>query len=356
LENVLKFIKNLFKAEQVKAFGLDIGSESVKLVQLSQLESGQFSVVNIALKNIEPLDEEKAENVDGSLNIIKAITSCVNSVDVDTEYAICSVRGPEVAVRNFKFPKMPQNELYQAILLEAEQVCPFDINQSVVDYQILPSTNGKIPGIFVAATANVVSQQSRLVRKSSLKPVMMDAEALAILNCYEHCCQHGQDETVGIIDIGKKYTTMIVVGHDELPFVRDLDVNGESMIRKIADSTAIDIEQVKQIISQQKLEADEILSSALNSCSQELIDDIAETNRYYMSNYSKKVDRILLCGGYACIKGLDSIISSRLGCGVSLWNPLDKIVINNPAINAEKYRKMGPSMTVALGLAMRKVY
>lgn len=351
----MNFIKNFFKAEQVKTFGLDIGSESVKLIQLEQLESGQYSVTNIASADIKRSDQQE-DSADQSQNIITAITNCVNSTNADTEYAVCSVRGPEVAVRSFKFPQMPASDIAQAILLEAEQVCPFDINQSVVDYQLLSSGNGRIPGIFVAATANVISQRSGLVRKSSLKPVMMDAEPLAILNCFEHCQKLAQKETVGIIEIGNRYTTMIVINHDELPFVRDLDTNGRSMTKRIADSTAIDIDQVKQIISQQTIEADEILASALNACSQSLINEIAETNRYYMSNYNKKLNRIFICGGYACIKGLDQAIASRLGCEVSLWNPLDKIVINNPSINTEKYRKMGPSMPVALGLAMRKVY
>ena len=90
---------NLKKAEVV---GLDIGSSFVKAVQLHEDEDG-YVVSSVGIAQISAGEDNKNHPQN---NITKAVHECFESVGVNTEYAVCGVNGPEVAVRDFQFPSL----------------------------------------------------------------------------------------------------------------------------------------------------------------------------------------------------------------------------------------------------------
>ena len=117
--------KQLLKLAQSEVLGLDIGSSAVKLIQLSKDNSG-YIVRAAGIADIVNVTE--GESNDREINIGNAIHECLKSSGVQTRMAVCGVCGPEVAVRYFKFPLLSHEEIEGAVLLEAEQVCPFNVD------------------------------------------------------------------------------------------------------------------------------------------------------------------------------------------------------------------------------------
>ena len=124
----LKFLSSLRRHE---FFGIDIGLSSVKTVQLRKDKQG-YSVISAALEEIAERDISP-ENIQRE-NIISVIRRCVRETGIKTNLAVCSVGGPEVNVRRFNFPSLSQEEIENAVLFEAGQVFPFELEHSTVDY------------------------------------------------------------------------------------------------------------------------------------------------------------------------------------------------------------------------------
>ena len=164
-------------------FGLDIGSSEVKLLQLRK--HGHNYRVVAATAGIEA---GEGDYDDSGPETFRAINRCLGAIGGQTQFAVCSVCGPEVAVRCFKFPSLPANEIAGAVLLEAAQVCPFNTNDSTVDYQLIPNGDGDARGVLVGATNEVISGKEELVQSAALKCVLVDVDGLALLNCYEGFC------------------------------------------------------------------------------------------------------------------------------------------------------------------------
>ncbi len=125
--------KELLGVGNIEVVGLDIGSSAVKLVQLCKGKS-DYMVTAAAMSVIEqPMDNERQKKT----NTTAAIRECFKATTGKTSYAVCGLCGPDVMVRNFSFPPLPDEQMARAVLLEAEQVCPLDIKHSTIDYQIV---------------------------------------------------------------------------------------------------------------------------------------------------------------------------------------------------------------------------
>jgi type IV pilus assembly protein PilM len=141
--------KQLLNLEETQILGLDIGSSAVRIVQLRKDDAG-YVVTAAGITDIANGTETNREQKE--INTVRAISECLQSTGVQTRLAVCGVCGPEVAVRYFKFPSLPLEEVHGAVLLEAAQVCPFNIDDSAVDYQLMPDGGDSICGVLVAAT------------------------------------------------------------------------------------------------------------------------------------------------------------------------------------------------------------
>jgi len=349
--------KRAFKFANDEVLGLDIGSSQVKLIQMCK--NGDGYVVTAAAA----ADIATGEGSDNHTEkkTVSAIRKCIESAGVRTRMTVCGVSGPDVAVRHFKFPSLPPDEVEGAISLEAAQVCPFNINDSAVDYQIIPGGEEGLRGVLVAATNRLIKTKRELAKKTSLKCVLMDVDGLALLNCFKGA-DAGEYEkqrdgrTTAILNVGKSYTTLVVIGDDGLPFIRDIAYAGHSIVEEIAAQSNVSEETVNRALSgyENAAEPEPEFVDGLERTCRKLIVDVTETLRYYAAQKkSAVVEKIFVCGGFALVKGFVELLDDGLPAKVVLWNPFDKIRCNAGRACEDILAKKGPAMAVAAGLAMR---
>jgi type IV pilus assembly protein PilM len=349
--------KRLLGFSQDDVLGLDIGSSSVRMVQLAKDNDG-FSVVAAAISDIEQTDGDSAAREE---NIVKAVQRCVSLAKTHARWAVCSVSGPEVAIRHFKFPPLKNEELDSAVHLEASQVCPFNVDDGVVDYQIIPSGSDEesVAGVLVAATNHVIDRKAGIVEKASLNCVLMDVDGLALLNCLaENRKSAGQMASAAILDVGASCTTLSVMGENNLPFVRTVPYAGNDIVNQIAKDNNVSPDIVKKDIygSTRPTIPPENLQPSLDNACQKLISDVAETLRYHSAQAkSLPVDQILVCGGFGMVRGFVDILNRHLPVRAILWNPFDTMKCSVGRQCLDVIQVNGPAMAVAAGLAMRLV-
>ena len=354
--------KKLLKLGQDEVVGLDIGSSVVKIVQLQKNNTG-CKVTAAAIADIE----DAGDGDDGSreVNTAGAIRKCLESTGVETQLAVCSVCGPEVATRNFKFPSLLPGEIEPAVLLEAGQVCPFNVDDSYVDYQLIPDGEDNVSGVLVAATNKLVERKRRLAEDASLNIVLMDIDGLALLNCLveyrKGSAEHEIDRPAAILNVGSSFTNLAIMagtaGGTALPFIRDIAYAGNDIVKHVAAEHNLPTETVRKILSGcETSQQHQELSDSLAGACQKLITDVTETLRYYTAQgNSAAVERVLVCGGFALVEGFVELLDSRLPAGASLWNPFDRMTCEDGQPWKDIIRKDGPAMAVAAGLAMRSI-
>jgi len=353
--------KRSFKLEleERQVFALDIGSSAVKVVQMRKYNGG-YVVTAAGITEIAPSEDDKSQR---EINTTRAIRECFKSAGIRTRMAVCGVSGPEVAIRYFKFPSLPTEEIEGAVLLEAAQVCPFDVNDGAIEYQLVPDGENNICGVLVAATNHLIKNKTQTAKDASLDCVLMDVDGLALLNWLGEYEKSQAGGTTAILNVGSSFTTLAIMSNNALPFIRDMSYAGNDILAQVAADNNASPESIREILRKESQglcgdpkSSHSELHDSLEKASSKLILDVSETLRYYATQAeSAVVEKIFVCGGFALVKGFVEILNNQLPATTVLWNPFDKTGCEGDRLCKDTLAKNGPAMAVAAGLAMRSI-
>ena len=117
------------------AAGLDIGASTIKLVKLQKKPSG-YVLKTLALKEL-PMDAIVAEEVRDRDAVIFDIQNLIDRADPKIKEVAISIAGHGVITDKILMDYKTGNEAEQAILFEAEQRSPFDVEDVTLDYHVI---------------------------------------------------------------------------------------------------------------------------------------------------------------------------------------------------------------------------
>jgi len=66
------------------------------------------------------------------------------------------------------------------------------------------------------------------------------------------------------------------------------------------------------------------------------------------------IEKVYISGGCARLKGLPEVLETRLQVPVELLNPFRQIEVPEKLFDPEYVRDIGPLVTIAVGLALRR--
>src|SRR3990172_67128 len=339
--------------------GLDIGLSSIKAVSL-QKENGGYAVTACGLAQI-PTNGDDGNRRKRRVNIVRTIRECLDMSGAKAGLAVCGVSGPEVVVRDFGFPAMPQEEIDGPVQLEASQACPFNTEDTTVDYQVISKSDDNIRGILVAATNALIKSKVYLANEAALSCVIVDVDGLALLNCFRQLETHVPGQATAILNIGGSYTNLAIVSDDGWPFVRDMISVGDDIVRKMAAEKDLPPATIRQILSgNAEIDQSDYIES-LERASKKLVADVVETLRYYdTQKKAEPLEKMFVCGDLALADGFIDVLNRQLAVETVLWNPFQKMRCDTgrdhkAMLQKNMLHKTGPAMAVAAGLAMRMI-
>src|SRR5262245_47828113 len=204
--------------------GLDIGSSSVKVVQIRETSKGH-QLVNFG---IEPLPAQTI--VDGAIMnqaaVVDAIRSLKNALKLKARDVATAISGHSVIIKKIKVPPMTPDELEEQIPWEAEHHIPFSKDDVEIDHQLVnaQTAQGQMELLLVAAKKEVVSDFTMVIREAKLQPLVMDVAAFTIQNAFEVNYSVTPEEAVALINVGAALSNINIVQAGTSAFTRDVTV------------------------------------------------------------------------------------------------------------------------------------
>ena len=339
--------------------GLDIGSSSVKLVELKEGKNG-YKLQNLA---ISPLPPEAI--VDGALmdsaTIIDTIRDVIATSKTKLKDAVTSVSGHSVIVKKISLPLMTEAELEEQIQWEAERYIPFDINDVNIDFQILgptPENPEAMDVVLVAAKKDIINDYVSVIMESGLNPVIIDLDSFALENMLAINYETGEEMTVAVANVGATVTNIDIIKNNTSAFTRDIFKGGSQITEEIQRQMHADHEEAEKIKVGTKIDvtSQPIVQNVLKAASESLAAEIGNSLDFFQSTATyEKIGKLYLSGGGSKIKDFDSILQQQVGIPVEVVNPFKKIDYTGGDFDLEYLREIGPIMAVGVGLASRKV-
>lgn len=366
-------LKNIaFKMPSMKflrskdTLGIDFGSTSLKIVQLSGNRLVRWAYKELDLKDAGP-DVLPADRMLASTTLLNEFLGQNKN---HPKTASIAVSGNSVIVRYVKLPKLTRQELEKTIQFEAEPYIPFPIPEVNMSFHILGDIvedgQPKMETVLVAAKKELIEQRLAALNATGLRPIVVDVDAFTLENAYGlvHPVAE-QPETVLLVNMGANTTTMIIMENGLARVVRDVFIAGNTInksLQRIFDCSYDEAESLKRkgqiLVTPDEKEAtlaqddqDSLqISNTIVTVLKDLVAEVQRSLDFFLSqNPERQVNRILLCGGSARISGIERYFSQELHLNVEIMDPFNGLIgadMPDPSLR--------PAFAVALGLATRK--
>ena len=345
-------------AKKKDLIGVDIGSSSVKLVQLWQ-SKGAYRLLNVG---IAPLPPEAI--VDNSLMdtaaVADAVRNLVASLGIKTRGAACSISGNAVIIRKIVVPLMSEDELEEQIAWEAEQYIPFDINDVNVDFRILgPDAVDpqKMQVLLVASKKDVISDYANVLTEAGCDLVVMDVDVFAVQNAAElNGISLAADEVVAYINIGASVMNINVVKGEVSLFTRDVQLGGNQYTEELQKQLGVSLEEAEKIKMLASVSSERHVQDIVMRVNDSIAQEVRRSVDFYNSSAANddRIARIVASGGCSKIFGLMDAVRERLSMAVDLLNPFAALEYSEKDFDAEYLQEIAPMMAVCVGLAIRR--
>ena len=237
----------LFGGKNKQLVGLDIGSSSIKAVELKSTKAG-YELVSFGT---ESLAQDTV--VDGAImdapQVANAISKIFDSEKIKTKNVATSVSGHSVIVKRVPLPLMTEEELYERIPSEASQHIPFDIADVNLSYQLLESMDAQMDVLLVAVKKDKILNHTNVLAQAGKTPVVVDIDAFALQNCFEVNYEPDAGQTVALLNIGASVMNINIVRGGIPLFTRDVSVGGNQFtdaLQKELDLSYEDAERLKK--------------------------------------------------------------------------------------------------------------
>jgi type IV pilus assembly protein PilM len=352
--------------------GLDIGSHSIKLVEIDDSKKGMI------LKNFGIISLPNDAIVEGNIKEMEIAASAIKTLfkllNVKNKNVAISISGFSVIVKKITISKRDESELEASIHEEAEQYIPFDISDVNLDYEILASPKKEageeeeeseaekepefMDVMLVAAKKDIIEDYESLVHLAGLTPVVMDVDAFALQNAFE-VSSEDTSGSYAIINVGATELGINAVKNGTSMFTRDSSYGGSQITEAIMTRLNLSFEEAEKlklggakIDDKVKGEVEEIFTTMVSGWVQE----IKRALDFLSTTYpDETIEKILVSGGAYRIPGFLKYLEMETELPIEELNPFAALQINEKIFDPRYLSYIAPQAGVAVGLALRSV-
>lgn len=345
------------------SLGIDIGTSSIKIVELSRKRGG-FVLENYGEVQTASLYEKKFRTIRentlllSTQDIAKGIEAVLEEADIKTREVSFSIPDFSSFFTSFELPPMPSKEIPQAVRYEAHHHIPLPMSEVALDWIVIDSEEGKpksspLKILSMAIPNEVINQYQQIAVLSKLKLIALEGEVFAL----SRSAIQDKEKVIALLDIGAQSSTVSIVEKGILKTSHSFDISANELTGVIAKSLDIKIEEAEKIKKKQGLskadEKGEKLDDILSPIIDLIIAQLIKITEQHYRTEAREVEKIVLAGGSALLAGLKGYFYDKIKKEIVIANPFKDFVY--PPILESTLKVIGPAYAIAVGLAMREL-
>lgn len=379
---ILDSIKNIFSSSKKdqSVVGIDIGSSSIKVVQLrrkgaqavletyGELSLGPYAGTSVGVATNLP--QEK---------IIEALHDILLEKEVNVTTNLCALAIPfsSSLMSVIELPQVTPKDLADMIPLEARKYIPVPISEVSLDWSVIPKDSVEMEEtkiepkneaekllfnqrkikttdvLLVAIHNETIARFTDIVSKNNLIAGFFEIEIFSTIRSVV-----GENlEPVMIFDMGAASTKLFIVERGILKASHTINRGGQNITEIIAKSFGIAQDRAEVMKRKGGLKDDTPEGQDMAKVVMLTLEYIfAEANKIVVTfekKYNKSISKVILVGGGSALKGLNEVAQKGFQTNVVSGDPFGKVV--TPAFLEEVLRQTGPQFAVSVGLALRRL-
>ncbi|MCD5384664.1 MAG: type IV pilus assembly protein PilM [Candidatus Pacebacteria bacterium] len=362
--------------------GIDIGSASIKVVQLKR-EGGKAVLETYGAMTLGPYANTDSGRVVklSPPKLAEAITNLLREASVSTNNAAVAIPFASSLTSIIEMPNVSKDQLNTMVPLEARKYIPVSTSDVTIDWFVIPENKeqekgDKIKDVYskstTSKTQNMLSVFLVAIHNSTLndyQSIMASAQLntsfyeLEVFSAARSSLGHSTRPIV-VVDMGASNTKVYVIENGMVRMSHMINKGSQDLSLYIQRSLNLTFKQAEQLKNEKGLSQDSEIT--LKDGSKALIRDamlstldhiFAGINRVllnYGKKYNKNVAKVVFCGGSTAMDGFYEYADSKIDNIVELSDPFNKV--QTPAFLDSILKEVGPEFAVATGVALRQLY
>ena len=336
-------VTHLLGLRSSSAWGLDIGSSSLKAVKLAWNKKAETANIETAalVEFKKPLSQTSGETEEQAV-LEEALTTLIAQCELKGDPVCLGLPGRIVLSRLFQMPVTSRAKMAAMVEFEAKRHLPTHLDHLEWDFQPLsesdddagPAKKGVVSVLFAASRRNLVSKRLDLMRQVGIRVDMAQSECIALHNflIFERSAVAEEADApeasngkpapaakaakpswpVAVIDIGGDGSHLLVSSPTEL-WVRHLGFGGYSISRTIIKQFGLTTSQAEEL-KRNPASAPNLgeFYRAIEPLADDFIRELGVSlNVYAKRDHSNPIQQLLGLGGGFQLHGLPAYLRTR---------------------------------------------
>lgn len=306
-------------------FGLDIGLESLKVMQLTPGQDKKCRVDGYGVANFDA-----SAITDGVITNPETVAKAIHALfeknligEITTRRVNIAVPASRSFTRTMTLPRLNKSDLTAAVRLEAEQYIPVPVDDLYLDFTAIHTLDKEVELLVVAIPKKLVNSYVDVMHILGLEPVSIETTISAGSRLFLQAEQ--SDVPTVLMDLGSR-SADVTIYDGGLIVTGTVPSGGESFTKAIAEALNVSPQEAHIIKTKYGLgvsKKQKEITEALKPILEQMIKEIRRMIRYYEERSGKenKINQIVTMGGAANMPGLSDYLTNRLRLAVRMCDP-----------------------------------
>ena len=356
LSNLLTTLKKQTAKPASRVVGIDLGSSSIKVVELEnteraitlrtygELQLGPYG--EAPLGSTVQLSEQKR---------IEALVDVLREANVKAKAGTLAMPLSSSFVVTVPLTLGPGEDVESKIPIESRKYIPVPLTDVILDWSELPqhgTAESSVTEVLLAAIqTEELATLNSIMRAVSMSSQPSEIEVFSAVRAM----QKPDAPIMAVIDLGAQVSKLYISNQGVLERIHRVSAGGMSITNKLAqllEVSFVEAENIKRnslIDTKSQTELTKVLATTLGGAFQEFKRIIDQ----YENRVGESVGAVVIIGGVAQTNGIPALARDTLGRDVQIGNAFDQVAY--PAFMEDTLRMIGSNFAVSLGAALRSL-
>ncbi len=354
----MSFLGDFFAPKPKSVLGVDIGSSSLKVVQLKK-EKGQAVLETygeLALGPYGGAEIGQATNLSAE-QITETLKDLLREAKVTTTNSALSIPYARSLLTLVTLPyRKDPKEQKTVIELEARKYIPVPVSEVQLDWFVVPElaspdnetkTKETVQVLLVAVHNDELKLLQTIVEGAGLSASFYEIEIFSTIRAVVR----EPMKVSMVLDVGASTTKAYIVERGVVALSHAISAGSQDITRAISVSQNVPIRSAEMLKKRQGLSKE--LGDSPELVFGRIFEEAKRVLLQYETMHKKPITAIVLTGGGGVTKELGTYAKKFFSIDVQVADPFAKT--EAPAFMRPVLQEIGPEFSVAVGLALRKL-
>ncbi len=349
----------LFKAGSPKAatkagvIGVDIGSSALKVVQLKNVKNVPTLETYGELQLGPYEDTEIGRNTHLTLQpSIEALVDILREAGASAKDAAFAISYSSSFTSSITVPTLDTTQIMTMLPVEARKYIPISLTKVSLDWILTGvDESQKVSHILLSAIyTDALLRYESMMKGAALTPIGNEIELFSAVRSVAST----EDELVAVLDFGATATRLYIVEKGVIQKTHSTLLAGVELTRALQKGLSINFsaaEELKRNVGLHGTEDDPRIQKIVIDSLERGLRELHTVLSRYEGHNGMKVQKVILSGGGAQLRGLTSYVSDMFSLPITTADPFGKVAY--PAFLEDTLKEAGPSFAVAVGVALK---